>query len=339
MSKTKIEWAETVWNPVVGCSKVSQGCKNCYAEVMAKRLKAMGRPEYQDVIGDNGRWTGKVTLIHKRLTAPYTWSKPQLVFVNSMSDLFHDSVPDEYIYAVLNVARNLPQHTFMILTKRPKRMAKFVNSYGPYDLVTLAGAKNIWLGVCVEDQDTADQRIPLLLQTPASVRFVSYEPAIGPVDFQGWDGKYQRNYLDPGFSGDRSKRGPLDWIIMGGESGPGARPMHPDWARSVRDQCQKAGVKLFFKQWGEWLPVCPQYPEGAEDPNLDDLDLFAYQICFGNKGTVYSESRGLKEDYWCGYQPDPWQNPWFFERVGKKAAGRMLDGREWNEFPGDDDHA
>jgi protein gp37 len=286
MTKTKIEWADEVWNPVTGCSKVSQGCKHCYAETIANRFWV------------NGRKFSDVQCHEERLLVPFNWNKPRRVFVNSMSDLFHDDVPNDFIYAVLNVARNLPQHTFMILTKRPERMREFVFSYGPYDRETLAGAKNIWLGVSVEDQGTADKRIPVLLQTPAAVRFVSYEPALGPVDFGNF---LCETYTKGGLTLGRY----LDWIIMGGESGPGARLMHPDWVRSVRNQCQEVGIPFFFKQWGEFCSFeqLPEDGKGLKDTPYEPIDLGG---C-----TVY--------------------------RVGKKAAGRLLDGRTWDEYPGGKD--
>jgi protein gp37 len=326
MAKSKIEWTDVVWNPVTGCTKVSQGCKHCYAETMAKRLKAMGRPEYQDVIGEDGRWNGTITLVKERLEDPLKWKKPRRVFVNSMSDLFHLEVPNNYIADVIGTMQRTPQHTYIILTKRPKRMMEYF--IWLYDDEATALLPNVWLGVSVEDQATANLRIPNLLQTPAAVRFVSYEPALGPVDLK----KVVNATRDSMPHTSRLSIG-LDWIIMGGESGPGARPMHPDWARNVRDQCQAAGVPFFFKQWGEWMPVCPQYSDdNSDDPGLDELDMFGHNICLGNRGTLYREDYGLKEEYWCGYQPDPWQNPWFLERVGKKKAGRLLDGREWNEI-------
>ena len=328
MSKTKIEWTDRVWNPVTGCTKVSQGCKNCYAETIAKRFW-----------GD--RLFSDVQCHPDRLSQPERWRKPAKVFVNSMSDLFHEQVSDHFIDHVFNIMAGC-DHTFQILTKRPERMMEYMTRISQVAKIDYAWP-NVWLGVSVEDQATADERIPLLLQTPAAVRFVSCEPLLGPVDLNkkficpecGGAGFEDSVYCS--FCTGAQAISPiyrLDWVICGGESGPHARPMHPDWASSLRDQCQAAGVPFFFKQWGTWLPVCPQYPENDDDePNLDDLDLTAHRICFGNKGTLYSEDRGLKPDYWCGYQPDPWQNPWFFEKVGKKAAGRTLGGRTWDEFP------
>jgi len=349
MAKTSIEWATDVWNPVTGCNKVSQGCKHCYAETIAERFWAKQYPPNPD--GSPRKFTD-VRVHPERLEDPLKWRKPRRVFVNSMSDLFHPSVPFEYVADVFDVMADdrCEHHTFQILTKRPKRIMEFLSWSGdllPGDTPMNVNLEvlghfgyNVWLGVSVEDQETADERIPSLLQTPAAVRFVSYEPALGPVDFKlvrrepcSHMGCFHHVSHPCEGCGYQAGRLPIDWIIMGGESGPGARPMHPDWVRSTRDQCQAAGVPFFFKQWGEWMPVCPQYQDDNDEPGLDELDMMAHTICLGNKGTLYREDRGLKEEYWCGYQPDPWQNPWFLERVGKKAAGRMLDGRTWNEFP------
>ena len=244
---SKIEWTDETWNPVVGCSKVSEGCRNCYAERMAKRLKAMGHEQYQDVVDKRG-WTGKVSLVESALDKPLKWRKPRTVFVCSMSDLFHYTVPDDYIFAVfMAMAKTRGKgHIFQVLTKRPKRMRDLIYGWILSRVTFHEGCTGrlpsfIWLGVSVEDQATADYRIPLLLETPAAVRFVSYEPALGPVKFVGFGsptwGKFPPSHW-------------LNWIICGGESGPGARMINPDWARSARDQCVDAGVPFFFKNWG-----------------------------------------------------------------------------------------
>jgi protein gp37 len=262
MTKTSIEWADEVWNPVTGCNKVSQGCKHCYAETIANRFWATQYPPNED--GSPRKFTD-VRVHPERLDDPLKWRKPRRVFVNSMSDLFHEDVPEHFIASVFGAMALCQQHTFMILTKRPKRAADWFQDIGGTtrrSWVLLSAARlinanrikfpdwplpNVWLGVSVEDQKTADKRIPMLLQTPAAVRFVSYEPALGPVDFGAF-------MSPPGSSWSREvalawdDTSELDWVIMGGESGPGARPMHPDWARSVRDQCQAAGVPFFFKQ-------------------------------------------------------------------------------------------
>lgn len=261
MTKTSIEWCDEVWNPVTGCAKVSQGCKHCYAETIAERFWATQYPPNPD--GSPRKFTD-VRVHPERLEDPLKWRKPRRVFVNSMSDLFHEDVPEHFIASVFGAMALCQQHTFMILTKRPKRAADWFQDIGGTtrrSWVLLSAARlinanrikfpdwplpNVWLGVSVEDQKTADKRIPMLLQTPAAVRFVSYEPALGPVDFMGINGALNSWFKNGEI--DVVREGNLDWIIMGGESGPGARPMHPDWARSVRDQCQDAGVPFFFKQ-------------------------------------------------------------------------------------------
>lgn len=295
--KTKSAWWEKVWNPVVGCSKVSEGCRHCYAETMARRLKAMGRPEYQDVV-DEGRWTEKISMVYDRLETPEHWKKPRRIFVDSMGDLFFGGIPWEFMLRVWLMMVATPQHTYMVLTKRPDEMNTFLTMWLPYVRGLPARIKellekplpNVWLGVSVEDQKAADKRIPFLLKTPAAKRFVSYEPALGLVDFEPFlqYEPFSENYKMT--FGNEEWQG-LDWVICGGESGPNARPMHPEWARAVRDQCQAAGAPFFFKQWGEWRPTPPA-----------------------------SDGEGI--------QVAPGM-----ERCGRKAAGRLLDGREWNELP------
>lgn len=236
---TKIEWTDTTWNPVTGCSKVSAGCKHCYAEGIAKRF--WGDRKFTDV-----------QTHPKRLEQPLHWKKPRRIFVNSMSDLFHDDVPTHFIVSVMAVAEKCPQHTFQVLTKRPKRMLEF------FDVEMCCPApNNVHLGVSVEDQPTADERIPLLLQTPAAVRFVSCEPLLGPIDFGVDDGPaccdggtaespcgcHGAHFI---FPMDEN----INWIIVGGESGPGCRSMDVEWARSIHEQCVAANVPLFVKQLG-----------------------------------------------------------------------------------------
>lgn len=251
---TGIEWTDATWNPVTGCDKVSPGCDHCYAESIAHRFA--GTPAYPDGFA--------VTLRPERLGQPLRWKKPRKVFVNSMSDLFHKDIPDEYIARVFAVMALAPQHTFQILTKRHARMRallssdEFLNLFGEalYTCEHPTGEEtaepisqwplpNVWLGVSVENQQWADIRIPALLDTPAAVRFLSCEPLLGPVDLV----PPLKTWAD-----DRSVQinQHLHWVIVGGESGPGARPMHPDWARSIRDQCVFAGVPFLFKQWGSY---------------------------------------------------------------------------------------
>lgn len=334
---SKIEWTDATWNPVVGCTKVSPGCAHCYAETMAFRLRGMAladiaagrdpgrKRHYIDAVDDSGRWTGKLIFAPEALSDPLRWARPRMIFVNSMSDLFHESLSDEAIAAVMAAIVLAGQHTFQVLTKRSDRMrrlmgrlsvdrcfeaavnaglglpgnanrkraARMMQSIGrdPY-AETGWPPQNLWLGVSVENQQTADERIPHLVATPAAVRMVSAEPLLGPIDFL----KFCHD-IDFLASLD------LDWIIVGGESGLGEhiRPMHPDWARSIRDQCQAAGVPFFFKQWGEWRPTNSSLPINGRDTR-----------------------RGLVGDG---------ESEMIVYRVGKHAAGRLLDGRTWDEFP------
>jgi protein gp37 len=302
--KTGISWCDSTWNPVTGCTKVSQGCKNCYAERMSKRLQAMGQANYA-----NGF---QVTCHEDALGLPATWKKPRRIFVNSMSDLFHPDVPTRFIEAVFGRMESYDWHTYLVLTKRPKRMREFCRVWwGGQDIADEMG--HIWLGVSAENQETADERIPLLLQTPAAVRFVSCEPLLGKILLD--DGETSWLSCDgTNKSGDEhlffccnqnARRLPhfhgIDWVIVGGESGPKARPMHPDWARGIRDQCVAAGVPFFFKQQGGWA-------EGV-GPIGDQKGDYAWVGTTGaNNGTV-------------------------MVRVGKKAAGDLLDGVQYHQFP------
>ena len=283
----KIEWTDETWNPVTGCTKVSEGCDHCYAETIAHRFT--GTKAYPNGFD--------VTLRPERLDQPLRWKRPRKVFVNSMSDLFHKDVPDDYIARVFAVVALAPQHTFQVLTKRPGRMRSLLSSEQFESAVFLATEgrfegcfpwplPNVWLGTSVENQKWADVRIPLLLDTPAAIRFLSCEPLLGPIDLFAWN-------IDRGMR--------VDWVIVGGESGPHARPMHPDWARQLRDDCLTAGIPFHFKQWGEWVTE----DQAPEDIILPGLSTYL-----------------LGDD-----EPD-------FYKVGKKAAGREIDGQTWDEYPG-----
>jgi protein gp37 len=338
---SKIEWTEATWNPVVGCSVVSPGCTNCYAMRMANRLAANpATPHYAGTVEPSKAgpvWTGKLAMApEKALTAPLRRRKPTMYFVNSMGDLFHEDVPDDWIDRVFAVMALCPQHTFQVLTKRANRMRAYVTDRedreigraqdrqltGPHPVPVLP---NAWLGVSAEDQVRADDRIPDLLATPAAVRFVSAEPLLGPVDLRrlAATGGTIRPYraLVDALDGTCQSRdhastdwfklpAKIDWVIVGGESGKGARPMHPHWARSLRDQCAAAGVPFFFKQWGEFRPRIYCLP--IED---DDVNIWP-------DGTV---GRGNVNDNG--------GTGWPLKRVGKNRAGRLLDGREWNGMP------
>lgn len=339
---TKIEWADETWNPTVGCTRVSRGCDHCYAVRHTRRLAGQ-LPLYRGLVNPGkGHFNGTVRTVPERLEQPLRWRKPRRVFVDSMSDLFHPDVPDGFIAHVFAVMAASPQHTYQILTKRSGRMAEVLGSetfwavaweHGMerwWDMEALAymdrlGPRfplpGVWLGTSVEDQDAANERIPHLLRTPAAVRFLSCEPLLGPLrlsqylqldeengasdfrEFHGWGyDSYSGGFTGPNTHGDPTyaPEPGLHWVIVGGESGPRARPMHPDWARSLRDQCEHAGVPFFFKQWGAWVP--PDHFEDHPEQVREIQKTHEWQ-----KGRSY--------------------------RVGKKAGGRELDGRIWDEFP------
>ena len=231
--ESTIEWTEATWNPVVGCRKVSAGCANCYAERMAKRLAAMAEADvaagrnpgkkaaYMRVINNLGCWNGDVCVDYSAVDAPLSWTTPRVIFVNSMSDLFHEDVPEDFIQAVFRVMNQCPQHTFQLLTKRPER-AREVSP-------RLMWRENIWMGTSVENA-AVTYRVHDLRRTHAKVKFLSVEPLLGPIP--------------------RLPIAGIDWVIVGGESGPAARPVQPAWVRQIRDRCVRRGVPFFFKQWG-----------------------------------------------------------------------------------------
>lgn len=305
---SKIEWTDHTFNPWEGCTKVSPGCDNCYAEARDKRFTG------------GALWGAKAP---RRRTSAANWKKPHQwnkqaqaegrryrVFCASLADVFdnHASILPEWRADLWHLIHQTPHLDWLLLTKRPQNIARFMPNYSH----TQRDWPNVWLGTTVENQTEADRRIPALLAVPAAVRFLSVEPMLGPVDIGApvrtalFDGK-----IAP--IGDGTK--PLSWVICGGESGPGARPMHPDWARSLRDQCNAAGVAFHFKQWGEFVQaswdVCP------------DSDMSR------NKAVWLG---------WDGTQAKPYHTgldrPIGVIRVGKKAAGRLLDGRTWDELPG-----
>ena len=282
---TKISWADATWSPLVGCDKVSRGCDHCYAIRNAHRMAAHPNRLVADAyagVEAGGEWTGNVNLLANRLDQPLRWRKPRRIFVNAQSDLFHKEVPDDFIARVFAVMALAPRHTFQVLTKRHGRMRSLlrssdfrsavedaikgmVSAHQPKHVWYAAWPlPNVWLGVSVEDQATADLRIPALLDTPAAVRFLSCEPLLGPMDLQmavprpctcGPGQTFLIGETRAHKTGCPALRWPFpDWVIVGGESGPGARPMHPEWARSLRDQCAPVGVPYFFKQWGEHGP-------------------------------------------------------------------------------------
>ena len=363
--KTKIEWADATWNPVTGCTRVSPGCENCYID-WAPPFRIEGRhftvpcehcggTGFEPMTGkfrDShacsickgegearshaiGSTTG-VRLHPERLDQPLRWKRPRKVFVNSLSDLFHVDVPDEYIARVWAVMALAPQHTFQVLTKRHGRMKALLNSdtfqrqvgdaihgfvaTGKPDRAWYASwpLPNVWLGVTVEDQQHADLRIPALLVTPAAVRFLSCEPLLGPV------------VISSALQTVRSDGQPctgIDWVIAGGESGRDARPMHPDWARALRDQCQNAGVPFLFKQWGEWVPVSQGRHAPASTVGLTgSTPRGGHRVAFFDRAGVERDTNELSTFR----VPVEWAH---LALAGKKAAGRELDGRTWDEYP------
>ena len=385
---TKIEWTEKTWNPVVGCTILSPGCTNCYAMKMAARIARMS-PEleaYGKGLTQDSKagpvWTGNVAWSESAFLAPLRRKKPTTYFVNSMSDLFHESVPDEWIDRVFAVMALAPQHTFQVLTKRAKRMREYMVSgrrdawsiasdpvgdfapLSPQEYANRAHVRvsvptkecfrwesvfsrfplpNVWLGVSAEDQKRADERVPDLLATPAAVRFVSAEPLLGPIDFARIEripdrlddkGSLKRAGIRiNALTGHSCESGlpyqslwngegappttpppRLDWIIVGGESGPSARPMHPDWPRAIRDQCAAAGVAFFFKQWGSWtqhdFDAADRSPSGWLSPDgtlIQDVADVSASLCLKPCHLVF--------------------------HVGKTRAGRLLDGRTHDDMP------
>jgi protein gp37 len=330
--KTGIEWTDATWNPTIGCSIVSPGCTNCYAMKMAARIEHMGGKGGAKYAGltqlskAGPVWTGSVRLNEDALGQPLRWRRPRRIFVNSMSDLFHEALEPWEIAQVFATMACAQQHEFQVLTKRHDRMHELLTSEAFWDEVDCftteiafdnsdAHARrsddyravaaigtvdiplpNVWLGVSVEDQQRADERIPHLLATPAAVRFLSCEPLLGPVNLRRL--RVAPNHhtivdaLD-GYALTAGGRTQIDWVIAGGESGPGARPMSPAWAKSLRDQCMAAGVAFFHKQNGEYREH-GQFEAGDSDVVTDGVHMV---------------------------------------RVGKERAGRLLDGREHNEFP------
>lgn len=369
--RSEIEWTDATWNPITGCSVVSPGCANCYAMRLAgSRLRH--HPSREGLTRDTKAgpvWTGEVRLNEGWLDQPLRWRRPRRIFVCAHGDLFYEAVPDEWIDRVFAVMALSPQHTFQVLTKRSARMREYMagslgriaeavqplrtdnnRAVGPLPNLE-PGARwwplpNVWLGISAEDQRRADERMPLLLDTPAAVRFLSAEPLLSGLDLtticlvpkQPWSPRaaIQVNaltgrYVESGqpYRGGWDIDAPpptgpghrLDWVIVGGESGPGARPMHPDWVRSLRDQCQAAEVPFFFKQWGEWAAHVGAVDGWDID---DDPEISRYE----------------HRDWLDGHWGEPYHPMWCDDvaddtvaRIGKRRSGRLIDGRTWDEMP------
>lgn len=314
--RTAIEWAANAdgspgatWNPIRSrrradgklgwfCVHESEGCRNCYAERINEQHFGNGLSYKKQNEAE-----AEIFLDEETLKKPLSWKKPRTIFVCSMTDLFADFVKDAWIDRVFAVAALCPQHTFIVLTKRARRLRVYSNARRP----------NVWLGVSAEDQKTADARVPDLLATPAAVRFLSCEPLLGPINLQAL-----RYWLEVETDNNGQVLHGLDWIIVGGESGPNARPMHPDWARGLRDQCAEAGVPFFFKQWGEWAPV---YDRDKDDPDWRKCDLVKRKTPRGQwlnlaGGQGFHGARVCRVD-----------------RLGKHRAGRLLDHAEHTGCP------
>jgi protein gp37 len=278
VSASSIQWTDRVWNPVVGCTKVSQGCKHCYAKTLHdQRHKAFLEGKLQNVPQYAASFE-TVQLMPYRLNDPLSWRKPSKVFVNSVSDLFHEDVPDSYIAQVFITMAEAERHTFQVLTKRPERMLRWFTEYLPDACSGESPAPvwplpNVWLGVSVENQAAADERIPLLLRTPAAIRFLSCEPLLASLDFFAWFTEptdaafrllsryYRHNEFDetgsqPEITWKLRQPAPIHWVIVGGESGKGARPFNIEWAQSIQAQCRVAHVPLFVKQLGALAVDC-----------------------------------------------------------------------------------
>ncbi|MDA8267318.1 MAG: phage Gp37/Gp68 family protein [Actinomycetota bacterium] len=275
--RSSIEWTQATWNPTTGCDRTSAGCDNCYALTLAKRLKAMGNPKYQE--DGSPRTSGPgfgLTLHEDQLQLPHRWARPRVVFVNSMSDLFHPSVPDEFLEEVFTVMAGTPRHTYQVLTKRSSRLMTWGKQR--------RWPENVWMGVSVES-DRYTFRVDHLRQVPAAVRFISAEPLLGPLPSLDLEG--------------------IDWLIAGGESGHHARPVHPTWVLDLRERCLELGTAFFFKQWGNWAPT-----EGSDVSVTVDGELVRDPEVVGVPGA-----------------PVP------VRRLARAAAGRMLDGRTWDQMP------
>lgn len=340
---SKIEWCDKTVQVVAGCRKISKGCRHCYAIGFANRMPSnptvspARQATYRAVVGvdSNGHlnWNGNILTmpgglaeLEKEAKVKRRDGRPRRIFIQSMGDLFHSDVPYELITKVVAIVRRHPHNNFLMLTKRPERMRRIMTQIGVAIYRGFAPGPwplpNLWLGVTCEDQEALDARIWDLLNTPAAVRFISNEPGLGLLDMTDRLGEWTncpecgRNVaIDEdgccvGCGNDAYRFG-VDWVIIGGETGPGARAMHPQWARSLRDQCQEAGTAYFFKSWGDWAPI-----------NTWDDDY--HKLC--DKGLVRNIPAHNKAF------PDECQT---MAKIGKKHAGDVLDGRQYHMFPGE----
>jgi protein gp37 len=334
---TAIEWTDATWNVVNGCTVLSPGCANCYAMTLAaSRLKNHpSRAGLARMHNGHAQWTGQVRFNEAVLLDPLKWRRPRRIFVCAHGDLFHHSVPDEWIDRVFAVMALAPQHQFQVLTKRAERMRDYLTARSGYGVAPICHAvnripnalgdrkgalcmplPNVWLGVSVEDQQRAVERIPYLLTTPAAVRWLSCEPLLGPVNlrdvFPDVTAKFDAlTGIAEHLLGMRRQEGKIDWVVAGGESGHRARPMHPDWVRSLRDQCTAAGVPFLFKQWGSW--GLGRY-EG-------DVEAASGETAWPD-GTIGGGAADANGGLGTSLYPRR-----------KKEAGRLLDGQLHDGFP------
>lgn len=338
---SSIEWTDATWNPITGCSVVSPGCTNCYAMRLAgTRLKHIDSRKGLTRDSKAGPvWTGEVRLNRQWLYQPFDWKKPRRIFVCAHGDLFAENVPDDWILDVFTVMAAADHHTYQVLTKRADRMREFLSRRDLLDDIyanwyTFTGKPaevyswplhNVWCGVSAEDQKRADERVLDLLATPAKLRFVSAEPLLGRIDF----GKIIRAATFAGKLHPDGKTCPIGWMIVGGESGPGARPMHPDWVRQIRDDFTAAGVPFFFKQWGEYLPVGQSLPGCGKVHGATAVKPGRMKLHYG--GTPQQAPKRAYAERGVEFASTADGRLTF--RVGKKAAGRLLDGIEHSEFP------
>lgn len=334
---SSIEWTDATWNPITGCTLVSEGCRHCYAATLAA-TRLRNHPSRAGLARLNAageaKFTGEVRFNEQWLEDPIRWRRPRRIFVCAHGDLFHEAVPDAWIDRVFYAMASAKHHIFQILTKRPERAGQYLlENFGPTRRGLMPKPRplaNVWIGTSVEDQAAADDRIPHLLAAPAAVRFLSAEPLLRAMDLSAYLWGRSKPcvecpkdaYCGCGFlpRGAVPNEPAIDWVIVGGESGPGARPMHPDWARSLRDQCAAAGVPFFHKQNGAWAVV---FDRDHDDPDWRRCDVVARDTPAG-RWLNLAGGHGFHGDRVLRVVP-----------VSKKAAGRLLDGREHNGMPGD----
>lgn len=323
-----ISWTDETWNIIAGCSYESEGCRNCWAKRQALRVY----PDLAYFCDGQARWNGNVRIFPERLDYPLRWTKKRLIAVGLMGDLFHPGVPDEFIEEVFAVMA-ISKHTFQILTKRPERMLKWMSGEWRDTMIEGRAQKrwhdrtkedpslwlavhlplpNVWIGVSCENQEAADQRIPILMRTPAALRYVSFEPLLGSITINRSHAYCPTHDFGGGFcvGGCHDLRKP-EWVIFGGESGPGSRPMHPEWARDMIRQCESLGVPVHFKQWGDWAYWSDRVTVRASK-------VMRLTIKGNNGSDLANSSDG--GDVW-------------LYKCGKKHAGRIIDGKEYLRFP------